>query len=157
MRASEGQTGRVAAGFCWDWSDPNLDGTLCEDVIIDEYRRPWNAKPDARRLAKGIPKSNFWAYDPNGINQVGCIYTAQGFEFDYIGVIFGKDLAYDWETNRWVGRKEESRDRVVRSAPNFLDLVKNAYRVLLTRGLKGCYVCFLDEGTEKFFKSRIEK
>ena len=38
-------------------------------------------------MAAGIPKSNFWASDPNGINQVGCVYTAQGFEFDYVGVI----------------------------------------------------------------------
>ena len=42
-------------------------------------------------LSPGIPKSNLWAYDPNGINQIGCVYTAQGFEFDYVGVIFGKE------------------------------------------------------------------
>ena len=63
---------------------------------------PWNAMPDAGKLAPGIPKSSFWASDPNGINQVGCVYTAQGFEFDYVGVIFGKDLVFDggWRDNR---------------------------------------------------------
>jgi hypothetical protein len=155
-KVSEGFTGRVCAGFCWKWSNPNADGTLQEDVILDEYRRPWNAKPDAKRLAEGIPKSNFWAYDPAGINQVGCVYTAQGFEFDYVGVIIGKDLIYDWETQLWEGNKKESCDSVVKRAPNFTDLVKNTYRVLLTRGLKGCYVYFQDKETEKFVRSRIE-
>ena len=56
---------------------------------------PWNAKPDAGRLAAGIPSSNFWASDPRGINQVGCVYTAQGFEFDSCGVIFGRDLRFE--------------------------------------------------------------
>jgi DUF2075 family protein len=58
------------------------------------------------RLAPGIPKSNLCASDPNGINQVGCVYTAQGFEFDYVGVIFGKDLVYcgGWSGNTSVGK-----------------------------------------------------
>jgi hypothetical protein len=88
---------------------------------------------------------------------VGCIYTAQGFEFDYIGVIFGKDLIYDFDEQDWVGRKQHSYDTVVkRSRDNFVDLVKNTYRVLLSRGLKGCYVCFLDKETERFFRSRMD-
>jgi uncharacterized protein len=69
-----------------------------DDVKLDGFTRftmPWNAMADAGKLAPTIPKSNFWASDPNGINQVGCVYTAQGFEFDYVGVIFGRDLVYD--------------------------------------------------------------
>jgi DUF2075 family protein len=78
------------------------DGMLIDDVVIENFRRPWNAKPDASRLASGIPKSNLWATDPNGLKQVGCIYTAQGFEFDYAGVIFGKDLVHDFDNQKWV-------------------------------------------------------
>jgi len=136
-------------------SDNN--GFLKEDVIIGDYRRPWNAKPEARKLAPGIPKASLWAYDSNGINQVGCVYTAQGFEFDYIGVIFGKDLVYNFDKQRWEGHKEYSADNVVkRSKEKFTELVKNTYRVLLTRGMKGAYVYFVDKDTERFFKSRIE-
>ena len=91
-----------------------------------------------------------------GFHQVGCIYTAQGFEFDYVGVIFGNDLVYDWDRMTWVGKKENSHDGAVkRSKEQFVDLVKNTYRVLLSRGMKGCYVCFLDKGTERFFRSRM--
>ena len=156
-RVKEGATARMSAGFCWKWSDPDSTGNLLDDVVVGDWRRPWDAKPGAGRLAKGIPPAALWAYDPNGIGQVGCVYTAQGFEFDYIGVIIGKDLIYRSDKG-WVGVKEESYDTMVkRSKDKFVDLVKNTYRVLLTRGMKGCYVYFMDDETRKFFESRITK
>jgi len=113
--------------------------------------------PDAGKLAPGIPKSNFWASDPNGINQVGCVYTALGFEFDYVGVIFGPDLVYFPDVADWKGDKTKSYDSVVkRSDDRFTQMVKNTYRVLLTRGMKGCYVHFMDKNTENYFRSRTE-
>jgi len=156
-KVKAGYTGRMTAGFCWAWSDSNSDGTLKDDVVIGDYRRPWNAKPESRILAHGIPKSNVWAHDPNGIDQIGCVYTAQGFEFDYAGVIFGNDLVYDFDDQKWKGNPQNSEDGVVkRSREKFPDLVKNTYRVLLSRGMKGCYIYFMDKDTERFFKSRIE-
>ena len=156
-KAAEKASARMSAGFCWKWSDPDSTGNLLDDVVVGDWKRPWDAKPGAGRLAKGIPPAALWAYDPNGIGQVGCVYTAQGFEFDYIGVIIGKDLVYRSDKG-WVGVKEESCDTMVkRSKDKFVDLVKNTYRVLLTRGMKGCYVYFLDDETRKFFESRITK
>ena len=157
-KSQKGFNARMTAGFCWEWSKkPKADGTLHEDVVIGGFRRPWNARPEAARLAKGIPKATLWAHDPNGIDQIGCIYTAQGFEFDYVGVIFGADLVYNLDDQKWEGHPENSGDSVVkRSKERFVDLVKNTYRVLLSRGLKGCYVYFLDKNTERFFKSRME-
>jgi len=156
-KVKEGATARMSAGFCWKWSDPDSAGNLLDDVVVGDWRRPWDAKPGAGRLAKRIPPAALWAYDPNGIGQVGCVYTAQGFEFDYIGVIIGKDLIYRSDKG-WVGVKEESYDTMVkRSKDKFVDLVKNTYRVLLTRGMKGCYVYFMDDETRKFFESRITK
>lgn len=156
-KIKQGNTGRITAGFCWDWSKPNMDGSLIQDVVIGDYKRPWNARPEATRLAKGIPKASLWAYEPEGINQVGCVYTAQGFEFDYVGVIIGKDLIYDLDKQSWIGNPTQSSDSIVkRSKGKFIDLVKNTYRVLLSRGMKGCYVYFIDKDTERFFKSRIE-
>ncbi|MFI5143865.1 MAG: DNA/RNA helicase domain-containing protein, partial [Thermoanaerobaculales bacterium] len=155
-KVTVGATARLAAGFCWPWSKPRPDGTLVPDVVIGAWQRPWNAPSNKGRLAKGIPKKDFWASDPAGIEQVGCIYTAQGFEFDYIGVIFGRDLRYDPRSGTWIGDPSESGDRLVRGArANFVDLVKNTYRVLLTRGIRGCYVHFLDRDTEQFFRARI--
>lgn len=156
-KVSKGFTGRVTAGFCWDWSLPDENGKLLNDVIIGDYKRPWDAKPEAKRLVPGIPKASLWAYEPNGINQVGCVYTAQGFEFDYVGVIFGEDLVYDFDKQEWIGDSKKSSDSVVkRSKEQFVELVKNTYRVLMSRGMKGCYVYFMNKDTERFFKSRIE-
>jgi DUF2075 family protein len=156
-RQAQGYSARLTAGFCWGWSDPTLSGHLVNDVRLGDWEMPWNAKPDAGRLADGIPKANYWASDPRGIDQVGCIYTAQGFEFDYAGLIWGGDLRYDPRAGQWIGDPSQSADPVVkRSKDQFLDLVKNTYRVLLTRGMKGCYVHFVDEDTRNFVRSRIE-
>jgi DUF2075 family protein len=156
QRAAQGFTARMTAGFCWRWSNPNNDGTLVNDVVLGNYRRPWNARSGKGRLAKGIPRERLWAYQAGGIDQVGCVYTAQGFEFDYVGVIFGTDLVYDPALANWKGNSEASADPAVRRSSDFLKLVKNTYRVLLTRGMKGCYVYFMDKDTEHFFRSRTE-
>jgi DUF2075 family protein len=158
-RQQDGFTARLAAGFCWPWSSPQADGSLVPDVKLEGWSMPWNAKPDAGRLAPGIPKSNFWASDPNGINQVGCIYTAQGFEYDYAGVIWGRDLVYRAREG-WKAQPEFSKDSVVSRGArggDFRALVKHTYRVLLTRGLLGCYVYFEDDETADFFRSRVDR
>lgn len=156
-RLEKNSTARLVAGFCWPWSDPKSDGTLVNDVVIGEYVRPWNAKSDSGHLAVGIPKESLWAYDSGGVNQIGCVYTAQVFEFDYVGVIFGTDLVYSPQMADWTGDKTRSFDAVVkRSGDRFVQMVKNTYRVLLTRGMKGCYVHFMDKDTEHFFRSRLE-
>ena len=159
-RAGEGSTARLVAGFCWPWSNPDENGELVPDVKVGDWEMPWNAQAGAGKLAPGIPKSDFWASDPNGINQVGCVYTAQGFEFDYVGVIFGPDLVYRPMDGGWVGQPKESFDRVVSrgvTTAEFAEFVKSTYRVLLTRGLRGCYVTFSDGPTRDFVLSRIER
>lgn len=157
-RNAEGYTARMVAGFCWKWSkEPKADGSLVDDVEIGNFKRPWNAPPGIRGLRAGIPPADLWAHDPRGIDQIGCIYTAQGFEFDYVGVIWGGDLVYDLDRATWCADRTKSRDSVLRKAKaEFLDLVKNTYRTLLTRGLKGCYIYFLDKDTERFVRSRTE-
>jgi uncharacterized protein len=147
---------RMAAGFCWPWSNPNPDGSLKDDVVIGDFRMTWEAKNDMK-TAPGIPPAKLWAYDPNGVSQMGSIYTIQGFEFDYVGVIFGDDLAWDPTRRTWVGKPEKSADAAVkRDKPNFVRYAKNAYRVLLTRGMTGCYVYFMNKDTENYFRSLIQ-
>jgi uncharacterized protein len=158
-RAEEGHSARLVAGYCWPWSEPRDDGTLAPDVEVDGWSRPWNARPNVTGLAEGIPKSHYWASEPGGIDQVGCIYTAQGFEFDYAGVVFGNDLVYR-PREGWIGRRKYSYDGGLKrgtSEEDFTRLVKNTYRVLLSRGLKGCYVYFTDEKTRDFFESRMDR
>lgn len=156
-KVAEGYSGRMMAGFCWPWTkQADADGELHKDVVVGDYIRPWNADEKTKGMRRGIPKSQYWAYEDAGIDQVGCIYTAQGFEFDYAGVIFGTDLRYNPDTAEWEGFPENSYDSQVKG-PDFLQLVKNTYRVLLGRGMKACYVYFMDKETERFFRSRVRK
>ena len=132
---------------------------LVPDVRAGDWSMPWNARDGVGRLGPGIPKSDFWASAKEGIDQVGCVYTAQGFEFDYVGVIFGPDLVYRPMDGGWVGQRDQSHDRVVRrgvTEPEFTRYVKSTYRVLLTRGPRGCYVSFMEAQTRDFFLSRTE-
>ena len=88
------------------------------------------------------------------------MHTAQGFEFDYTGVIFGPDHVNRPMEGGWRGQRDQSHDRVVRrgvSEAEFTRYVKSTYRVLLTRGLRGCYVYFMDGPTRDFFLSRTER
>jgi hypothetical protein len=158
--AAPGTTARLVAGFCWPWSDPDDGGQLVPDVRVGEWSMPWNARDGVGRLGPGIPKSDFWASAKEGIDQVGCVYTAQGFEFDYVGVIVGPDLVYRPMDGGWVGQRDQSHDRVVRrgvTEAEFTRYVKSTYRVLLTRGLRGCYVYFMDAPTRDFFLGRMER
>jgi len=137
---------RIVAGFCWPWSNPNADGTLVNDVKIGNFEMPWEKKNQFWK----------WAIDKSGMDQVGTVYTAQGMEFDYIGVIFGNDLVYDWASNKWRAVPENSFDsQIKRNNPELLNHLKNVYRVLLSRAHKGVYIYFVDKETERYFKSHL--
>lgn len=148
---------RMTAGYCWPWSDPRADGSLVPDVRIGGWARPWNLRGD--RSVGGAPPSALWASDPGGFGQVGCIYTAQGFEYDWNGVILGPDLV--WREGRgWVARREHNRDPDFRSRTTvpddeFARLVRNVYKVLLTRGMVGTLVCSTDDETRAFLRSLV--
>ncbi|GAB3504390.1 DUF2075 domain-containing protein [Amycolatopsis cihanbeyliensis] len=155
QRQHEG-TARVAAGFCWRWSNPveTPEGmALVRDVQIGDWQRPWNAKPGKR--VPEAPESHYWASDERGFHQVGCIYTAQGFEYDWAGVIFGPDLVR--RGDRWVPRREYSHDTDVKKAGelHFGALIRNTYKVLLTRGMRGVCVHSTDPETQEFLDSMV--
>ncbi|MFI6479443.1 DNA/RNA helicase domain-containing protein [Nonomuraea sp. NPDC050663] len=140
LRARPG-TARMTAGFCWPWSEPRPDDTLVDDVVIGEWARPWNVKKD--RAVGDAPPSMLWASEPTGFGQVGCVYTAQGFEYDWNGVILGPDLSV--RDGRLVTVRKENRDPAFRSHKTVPDaefdrLVRNVYKVLLTRGMRGTVI-----------------
>jgi len=155
LRAKQeaGYGARMTAGFCWPWTDPTADGELVDDVVIDGWSRPWNLKGD--RSVGGAPPSALWATEAAGFGQVGCIYTAQGFEYDWNGVVFGRDLL--WRDGAWVADRSVSHDKVVaRASPEeFEALIKNTYKVLLTRGMVGTVLFSQDPETQALFRSLV--
>ncbi len=145
---SAGYGARMSAGYCWRWSDPRPDGSLVPDVQIGSWSRPWNLKGD--RSIGGVPPAPLWATDAAGFGQVGCIYTAQGFEYDFAGVIIGPDLV--WRDNSWQIVRAANKDPALRSLTQVSDeqfdrLVKNVYKVLLTRGMQGVGIYSPDRET----------
>ena len=152
-----GYGARMAAGFCWPWSDPRKDGSLVPDVVIGDWSRPWNIKGD--RAVGGAPPAALWASDPAGFAQVGCVYTAQGFEYDWNGVIIGPDLV--WRSGRWIAVRAANKDPDFRNRTGVNDhefdrLVRNVYKVLLTRGMIGTVIYSADSQTRAFLRSLID-
>ncbi|RLP93451.1 DUF2075 domain-containing protein [Micromonospora sp. CV4] len=142
-KQEQGLKARIAAGYCWPWSDAAADGSLVDDVVIDGWKRPWNSR--ATRMLNGIPPSDLWATDDGGFGQIGCVYTAQGLEYDYAGVILGPDLV--WRGEAWVVNPRASHDAKVKGALNIGELVRNTYRVLATRGMRGAVLYSVDPET----------
>ncbi len=87
---------------------------------------------------------------------MGCVYTAQGFEYDYSGVIIGSDLV--WRNDTWVPRPEFSHDPQVKrgTAVEYDRAVRNTYKVLLTRGMQGSLVYSTDPETHDLLRSLIQ-
>jgi uncharacterized protein len=158
LQRDAGYGARMSAGFCWPWSDPRADGSLVPDVVIGDWSRPWNLRGD--RAVGGAPPSALWATDPAGFGQVGCVYTAQGFEYDWNGVILGPDLV--WRNGGWVAVRAANKDPNLRSRSSIPDhdfdrLVRNVYKVLLTRGMIGTVIYSTDAETRAMLRSLIPR
>ncbi len=157
---------RMLAGYAWDWSEElNSDGTLKNDVTVYQngkliFEMPWNPRDSySTPRAKGIPKSGAdWVTNRDGIAQIGCIHTCQGLEFDYVGVIIGKEFKYDPDSQQWIADVNEIKDSKItkKHAKEFLRLARNTYKTLLTRGTKGVFVYSVDEATQNYLDQRYQ-
>jgi hypothetical protein len=153
-RIEEGYSARIAAGYCWKWSDPTKDGKLVPDVVVGDWARPWNVKGE--RSVGDAPPASLWATREGGFHQVGCVYTAQGFEYDYSGVIIGPDLVY--RDGRLVTDPNASKDPALNRVASDKEadrLIRNTYKVLLTRGLRGTRLYSTDAETQQFLTSLL--
>lgn len=135
---------RVVAGYCWPWNSKKNPKLM--DVVIGDYERQWNLDQDG----------SLWIVAPNSVAQVGCIHTCQGLEVDYVGVIIGPDLAIMGDTLVAVPRARDRHDKTMKGFVKMTkeqpaeaarlaeSIIKNTYRTLMTRGMKGCYVYATD-------------
>jgi len=145
---------RVVAGYCWPWNSKKNAKQM--DVVIGDYERQWNLDQDG----------SLWIVAPDSVHQVGCIHTCQGLEVDYVGVIIGPDLVMGGETLKSLPRARDRHDKTMKGfvkmskeqpaeAARQADMViKNTYRTLMTRGMKGCYVYATDAKLAAYLKAR---
>lgn len=140
---------RMVAGYCYDWNVKHGRGDY--DIMLPEgFKAKWN-----------LEKDKIWAINPNSFEEVGCIHTAQGLEFDYVGVLIGKDLKYDSTSGRIITDKQaiskDDKSSGIRSCKNeniVRKLILNTYKTLLTRGQKGCYVYCEDKSLAEYIKKK---
>ena len=151
---NEGFKARLLAGFAWPWTserDGNPNAEI-DDVKIEEFnfKMPWNSRMNQYT----------WAIDKEKINQIGCVHTSQGLEFDYVGVIIGNDLRFNPETMELYASYNDYYDTTgkkgLKNNPKELTkYIKNIYKILLSRGMKGCFVFCRDKNLQKYLKSRM--
>ena len=138
---------RMCAGYCYDWNVKNKRGDW--DIVIENFRAKWNLQDD-----------EVFAINPNSFEQVGCIHTVQGMEFDYVGVIIGKDLIYrDGHvcTDKTAISKDDRTSKIKTCKDETVAdrLIRNTYKVLLTRGQKGCFVYCEDKALGEYLRCRL--
>jgi DUF2075 family protein len=150
---------RVVAGYCWDWVSKSNRSEF--DIQFPEFgfQAEWN-------LAS---QGGEWIIHKGSVEEIGCIHTCQGLELDYVGVIVGPDLIFEAgelqtdpsaraKTDRSLhGYKKEFKVDPESASNKADEIIRNTYRTLMSRGMKGCYVYFTDEVTAKYFKSQLAK
>lgn len=149
---------RIVAGYCWEWNS-RKDSRL-NDIVIDDHNfaAKWNLTEDG----------NLWIINPESVNEIGCIHTCQGLEVDYIGVIIGPDLIYEDGEVKVDPTKRAKSDASLKGYKSLLtkdpehakqtikSIIKNTYRTLMTRGMKGCFIYICDAKLREYFRNHIK-
>jgi DUF2075 family protein len=143
---------RMVAGYCYEWKSKNMPhGEIYDIQLGGEFKAKWN-----------FGNTITWAIDKDSFDQVGCIHTSQGLEFDYIGVIIGKDLSFK---NNEIVTDYTKRAKSDQSLRGFKEkgglpladrIIKNTYKTLMTRGQKGCYIYCEDIKLAEYFKTKLK-
>ncbi len=153
---NENHRSRMLAGYCWNWPKNTRDDTDYHDIQIGDFGMSWN-------LASG----EAFAINENSINEVGCIHTTQGLEFDYVGLIIGDDMRYEDGHIVTDFTKRASTDQSIKGLKSLFkqnpdealkradEIIKNTYRTLMTRGMKGCYIYCTDKNLSEYLKQKI--
>ena len=141
------------AGYSWPWKTKNYK-TL-EDILVDQaydidignYHYIWNLSTEG------------WLDREDSRDTIGCIHTTQGYDLNYVGVIFGKEIDYDPTTNQIVVDLNKFYDKNVKNGTD-PDVVKtyiiNTYTTMMARGIKGCYVYACNENLRNYLKKYIK-
>lgn len=146
---------RILAGYCWNWPRAGRADTNTHEITIGDFEISWN-----------LDGGEAFALSPTSINEAGCIHTTQGLEFEYVGVIIGDDLRYEGDHVVTDYTKRAGTDQSIKGLKKMEcedpkhalkladEIIKNTYRTLMTRGMKGCYVYATDPNLRSYLKKR---
>lgn len=152
---------RVVAGYAWKWITKSKDKvkntmerydylvkTNQFDILIENHKYIWNLSDEN------------WVTRLDAPYTIGCIHTTQGFDMNYVGVIFGEEIDYDFENNKIVINLNKYYDSKVKAGMNedeLKELIINTYMTILARGIKGCYVYACNHNLKKYLENFIAK
>lgn len=148
---------RILAGYCWAWQKAGQNDTNVHDIKIGDFEMSWN-----------LGNTSTFAIDEDSVNEIGCIHTSQGLEFDYAGVITGDDMRYedghivtDFTKRASTDQSLKGIKKLYKEDPEFAlaeadEIIKNTYRTLMTRGMKGCYVYCTDQNLANYLRKCLE-
>lgn len=148
---------RILAGYCWNWPKDTRNDVNYHDIKIGDYGISWN-----------LDGGDAFAINPDSVHEAGCIHTSQGLEFDYVGVIIGDDMRYEngeivtdyskrAKTDQSMkGIKGLAKDDPEKASQLADEIIKNTYRTLMTRGMKGCYVYCTDSELAAYLKEKLK-
>lgn len=152
-----GNKARIVAGYCWDWRSKRQPDAFDIELPAFGFQRQWNLGSDG----------SLWITAPTSIEQVGCIHTCQGLELDYVGVIVGPDLVMEDGVLKTNPSGRSRMDRSIRGWKTMLrrepeqtrerldKIIRNTYRTLMTRGMKGCFVYCTDPAVAAYLRQRL--
>ncbi len=144
---------RILAGYCWNWIKEGKNDTKIHDIKIGDFEMSWN-----------LGNTSTFAIDEDSVNEIGCIHTSQGLEFDYVGVIIGEDMRYedgkvltDFTRRAKTDQSLKGIKKLYKENPEQAqkvadEIIKNTYRTLMTRGMKGCYVYCVDKHLAEYLR-----
>ena len=152
---------RTVAGYDWEWktnprskkfkklSKEEKEKLLKEgDIELEGKKYIWNHTTEG------------WILSSGAVDEIGCVHTVQGYDLNYVGVIIGKDLSYNKKENKIDVHIDKLKDTNVKNATDketVQEYIINTYKVLLERGIRGCYVYAHDESMQKYLSKYIEK
>lgn len=142
---------RNVAGYSWKWvskgkSREEIERDHLEDIVIDGHRYVWNME------------NVEWIIRPESIDEIGCIHTTQGYDLNYVGVIFGREIDYNGLTGRIeidLSRFFDSNVKKNTSPEKVREYILNSYKVMMTRGIRGCYVYAFNPGLREYLKKYL--
>lgn len=158
MRNEGTNKSRMLAGYCWNWPKAGRSDANAYEIKIGDFEISWN-----------LDGGEAFAISPTSINEAGCIHTTQGLEFEYVGVIIGDDLRYEdghlvadytkrARTDQSIkGLKKMEKEDPERAHELADEIIKNTYRTLMTRGMRGCYVYATNPGMRDYLRKRAQR
>jgi len=149
---------RMVAGYCWNWISKKEENKDVDDIKIGNFSMQWN-----------LNSNKPFAIDPESINQIGCIHTCQGLEFSYVGVIIGNDIRFEngkivTDFTKRAKTDQSLKGLISKAKKGDLEtlskidvIIKNTYRTLMSRGMRGCFIYCCDKNLSEYFKALLPK